>query len=57
METLILKEEFDLPVCLLRHFWLVELEFNGPVNTVKVMLGCSVYLTKLFLGRLSPLSS
>ena len=35
---------------------LVGLEFNSPVNTVRVMLSWSVYLTTLFLGRLSPLS-
>ena len=35
---------------------LVELEFNGPFNSTKVMLSWSVYLTTLFLGRLSPLS-
>ena len=29
--------------------------FNGPVNNIKVMLSLSVYLTTLFLGRLSPL--
>ena len=34
---------------------LVGLEFNGPVNTVKVKSSQSVYLTTLFLGRLSPL--
>ena len=36
---------------------LVGLVFNGPVNTVKVMLSMSVYLTTLVLGRFSPLSS
>ena len=30
---------------------LVGLEFNGPVNTIKVMSSRSVYLTTLFLGR------
>ena len=35
---------------------LVGLEFNKPVNTIKVMLSLSVYLTMLFLGRLSRLS-
>ena len=36
-----------------------ELEFYGPVNTVKVMLSLSwsVYLLSLFLGRLSALNS
>ena len=33
------------------------LEFYSPVNTIKVMLSQSVYLTTHFLGRLSPLSS
>ena len=32
------------------------LEFNSPVNTIKDMSRQSVYLTTLFLGRLSPLS-
>ena len=32
------------------------LEFNGQVNTLMVMSSLSVYLTTLFLGRLSPLS-
>ena len=36
--------------------WLAGLEFNDPVNTIKVMLSWSVYLSTLFLGRLSPLS-
>ena len=31
--------------------WLVGLEFNAPVNTIKVLLSQSVYLTTLFLGR------
>ena len=35
---------------------LLWLEFNDPVNTIKVMSSWSVYLTTLFLGRLSPLS-
>ena len=35
---------------------LVGWQFNGPVNTIKVMLSQSVYLTTLFLDRLSPLS-
>ena len=34
----------------------VDLEFNGPFNTIKVMSSRSVYLTTLFLGRLCPLS-
>ena len=33
---------------------LFGLESNGPVNTMKVMLSRSVYLTTLFLGRLNP---
>ena len=37
------------------HFWF-GLEFNSPVNIIKVMLNRSVYQTTLFLGRLSPLS-
>ena len=41
---------------ILRLFWL-KLEFYRPVNTVMVMLSWSVNLLKLFLGRLSPLSS
>ena len=36
---------------------LVGLEFNSPVSTIKVIAGQSVYLTTLFLGRLSPLGS
>ena len=32
------------------------LEFYGPVNIIKVMLSCSVYITSLFLDRLSLLS-
>ena len=36
--------------------WLVLLEFNNPVKAIKVMSIWSVYLTILFLGRLSPLS-
>ena len=35
---------------------LVSLELNGPVNINKVMSNQSVYLTTLFLGRLSPLN-
>ena len=35
---------------------LAGLEFNGPVNTIKVMSCQSVYLTTLFLGRLTSLS-
>ena len=35
--------------------WLVDLEFNCLVNTIKVMSSQSVYLTRLFLCRLSPL--
>ena len=43
------------------HTWLsysvlIGLKFNGPVNTIKIMLSRSVYLTTLFLGRFSPLS-
>ena len=34
----------------------IGLKYNGPVNTIKVMLSWLVYLTTLFLGRLSPLS-
>ena len=37
-------------------YWLDGLKFNAPVNTVKVILCWSVYLTIFFLGRLSPLS-
>ena len=33
----------------------VGLEFNSPVNCIKVMLSRSVYLTTLFLGRVSPI--
>ena len=33
---------------------LFGLESNGLVNTMKVMLSRSVYLTTLFLGRLNP---
>ena len=44
-----------------RSIWpgsrMVGLELNSPVNTIKVMLSPSVYLTKLFLGKLSLLSS
>ena len=32
------------------------LEFNSPVDTVKVMSSESVYLTTLFMGRLCPLN-
>ena len=32
---------------------LIGLEFNGPVNTIKVMWSQRLYLTTLFLGRLS----
>ena len=35
--------------------WLAGLEFNGPVNTVKVMSSRSVYLTTLFLDWSSKL--
>ena len=35
---------------------LVGLEFHSPVNTIKVMLSWSAYLTTLFLDTLSPLS-
>ena len=35
---------------------LVDLEFNSPVNTIKVMMSWSVYLTTLFLGGLFHLS-
>ena len=35
----------------------VGVDFNGPVNTNKVMLSGSVYLTTLVLGKLSPLTS
>ena len=38
------------------HNYLVNLEFNGPVYAIKVMSIQSVYLTTLFLCRLSPLS-
>ena len=34
------------------HFWLVW----SPVSAIKVISSLSVYLTTLFLGRLSPLS-
>ena len=37
-------------------FCLVCLESNGPVYTVMVMLSWSIYLTTLFLRKLSPLS-
>ena len=30
---------------------LVGLEFNGPVNTIKVMASRSVYLTTIFLRQ------
>ena len=33
-----------------------EVDFYGPVNTMKVMSSQSVYLTTLLLGRISPLS-
>ena len=36
---------------------LFELQFYSRVNTVKGMLSQSVYLTKLFQGMLTPLSS
>ena len=41
---------------LVRKFDLVRLEFNGPVYNIKVMSSPSVYLTTLFLSKLSPLS-
>ena len=34
----------------------VGLGFNSLANTIMVMLSLSVYLTTLFLGRLSPFS-
>ena len=37
--------------------WLVGLEFNAGVNTIKFMSSRSVYLTTLFLDRLSSISS
>ena len=36
--------------------WLVGLEFNGAVNTAKVMSSRPVYLIMLIADRLSPLS-
>ena len=39
------------------HTLTVGLEFNGPVNTIKVTSSQSVYLTTLFLDILSPLST
>ena len=45
-----LSNGFSVNVCL------VSLELNGPVNINKVMSNQSVYLTTLFLGRLSPLN-
>ena len=36
--------------------WLIDLEFNGPDNTVSFMSSRSVYLTSFFLDRLTPLS-
>ena len=38
--------------CYCKDHTLVGLEFNGPVNTIKIMLSQSVYLTTLFLGRM-----
>ena len=35
----------------------VGLQFNDPVNTIMVVLSQLVYLSTLFLGKLSPLSS
>ena len=32
---------------------LVGLEFDGPVNTYKVMSSRSIYLTIFYLGRIS----
>ena len=40
---------------LLSWFVFVDLEFNCPVNTIRVMSSLSVYLATLFLGRLSLL--
>ena len=37
--------------------WLVGLEFNAGVNTIKFMSSRSVYLTTHFLDRLSSISS
>ena len=36
---------------------LIWLAWNSPVNTIKIMSSRSLYLAKLFLGRLSPQSS
>ena len=36
---------------------LLRMEFNGPVNTIKVMSSQSVYLTSLFQSRLSPIGN
>ena len=36
--------------------WLHGLAFNSPVNIIKAMSSRYVYLTTLFLGRLSPLN-
>ena len=35
----------------------IRLEFNSPINTIKVMLIRSVYKTTIFLGRLKQLTS
>ena len=45
-----------LKVNLYHSLGLVGLEFTGPINTVKVMLSWSDYLTMFFLGRFSPLN-
>ena len=37
-------------------YWLVGLVFSGQVNTILVMSSQSVYLTTLFMSRLSLLS-
>ena len=35
----------------------LELEFNGPVNTVNIMSSWSINLLTLLLDRLSPLGN
>ena len=37
----------------MRKGWLVDLQFTGLVNTIKVMSSRSVYLTTILLRRLS----
>ena len=52
-ECYVAKLGFELATFGSATSWLVELEFNGPVNTIEVMWSRSGYLTTLFLGRIT----